>query len=109
MRKPAFFRAAMAKLLCAVLMGAALSGCSAIKLAYNNLPELGYWWLDGYFDFGDDQAQWVREDIARLHAWHRTNELGRYVVLLQRMERMAPGDTTAEQQPSGYRGEDPHR
>ena len=34
----------------------ALSACSAIKLGYNALPTLSYWWLDGYIDFSAEQA-----------------------------------------------------
>lgn len=75
----------------------ALSACSAIKLGYSNLPELGYWWLDGYLDFEDSQDQRVREDLSRLHAWHRGNELPRLAELLQRLERLAPADVSATQ------------
>ena len=32
-------------------VAAALAGCSAIKLGYNNLRRGRYWWLDGYVDF----------------------------------------------------------
>jgi hypothetical protein len=78
-------------------LAVALGGCSAIKLGYATLPELSYWWLDGYLDFDDTQRQRVREDIARIHAWHRTSELPRLAPLLQRAERMAPGEVTPEQ------------
>ncbi len=74
-----------------------LSGCSAIQLGYNALPEVSYWWLDGYLDFEDTQRERVREDIAAVHAWHRANELPQYATVLQRVERMVPADTTAEQ------------
>jgi hypothetical protein len=75
----------------------ALSACSAIKLGYNNLAEAGYWWLDGYLDFEDTQDQRVREDLSRLHAWHRGAELPRLAELLQRLERLVPGDVTPAQ------------
>lgn len=78
-------------------MALALSACSAIKLGYNNLPELGYWWLDGYLDFEDTQDQRVREDLSRLHAWHRGTELPRLAEMLQRLERLAPGEVSATQ------------
>jgi Family of unknown function (DUF6279) len=74
----------------------ALGACSAIKLGYNTLPQLSLWWLDGYIDFSDDQEQRVREDFARLHQWHRREELPKLSALLQQAERMAPGDITAE-------------
>lgn len=74
-----------------------LGACSAIKLGYNNLPELSYWWLDSYIDLTDAQAPRVREDLARLHQWHRNAELPRYVALLRRAEQMAGADLTAAQ------------
>ena len=74
-----------------------LSGCSAIKLGYVNLPNLGYWWLDNYVDFSDEQAPLVRDEIARLHAWHRQQELPKVLELLTRLEQMAPGEVSAAQ------------
>jgi hypothetical protein len=73
-----------------------LQGCSAIKIAYNNAPDLLYWWLDGYLDFNEAQTPKVREDIARLHQWHRTNELPRYADLVQRLEKMLPEPWTPD-------------
>ena len=74
-----------------------LQGCSAIKLAYNNVPELGYWWLDGYADLDDVQSLRVREELGRLLLWHRGNELVKIADLLQKVRQMAPADTTPEQ------------
>ncbi|HEY0823409.1 MAG TPA: DUF6279 family lipoprotein [Ramlibacter sp.] len=75
----------------------ALSACSAVKLGYNNLPHLTYWWLDGYVDFSDEQAPRVRDEIAALHAWHRQQELPKVLELLARMEQLAPGEISAQQ------------
>jgi hypothetical protein len=75
----------------------ALSACSAVKLGYMNLPHLAWWWLDGYADFSDEQEPRVRDAIAALHEWHRREELPRVAELLGRMERMAPGEITAQQ------------
>ena len=38
-----------------VLLG--LGGCSAVKLSYQNAPELTYWWLDSYLDLNDTQSR----------------------------------------------------
>src|SRR5215208_570321 len=78
-------------------LAAALSACSAIKLGYNNLGEVAYWWLDGYVEFSDEQASRVRDDLARLHLWHRTRELPRFAELLHRIEELAPDDVTPAQ------------
>jgi hypothetical protein len=79
----------------ALLLG--LSGCSAIKLGYNTLPEVAYWWLDGYADFTDTQRPVVRAELARLHAWHRAQELPRFAEMLGRLEQMVPGEITPQQ------------
>lgn len=89
--------ALFARIICLLSLAVALGGCSAIKFGYDNLAQLGYWWLDGFFDFDDPQGAAVRDDLARIHAWHRANELPRYGKLLQRLERMAPADVTPEQ------------
>ena len=69
-----------------------LQACSAIKLAYNNAPELGFWWLDAYVDFNDTQAPAVRTELARLLQWHRNDELPKIADLLQKAQRLAAAD-----------------
>lgn len=74
-----------------------LSGCSAIKIGYNNAASLSYWWLDGYVDFDDAQAQPVRDSLATVQAWHRHHELPALADLLQQMQTLAAGDVTPQQ------------
>lgn len=69
-----------------------MPACSAIKLAYNNAPELGYWWLDGYADFNDSQSLKARAELARLQLWHRSDELPKIADMLQRAQRLADAD-----------------
>jgi hypothetical protein len=90
------------RLLLAASVLALLGGCSAIKLAYNNLPDLGYWWVDGYADLNEVQSLQLRADLANLHAWHRKNELPRIADLLQQMQKSATADATPEQVCSLY-------
>ena len=71
-----------------------LQACSAIKLAYNNAPEFGFWWLDAYADFNDTQAPEVRSELARLLQWHRAEELPKIARLLQKTQRLAAADVT---------------
>ena len=78
-------------------LAAMLAGCSAIKLGYNNLDDIAYWWLDSYVDFSDEQSTRVREDLASLHAWHRRQELPAVIAMLQEMEKLAPGEVTPAQ------------
>jgi hypothetical protein len=89
--------AALARIIGLLTFAALVSGCSAVKLGYNNLDELAYWWVDRYLDFTEDQSRRVREDLARLHTWHRHEELPRINALLQRMEQLAPGEVSPAQ------------
>ncbi|MGJ7510603.1 DUF6279 family lipoprotein [Variovorax sp. GT1P44] len=89
--------AKLARIIGVLALGAVLAACSAIKLAYNNLPEVSYWWLDGYVDFDGTQTPRVRDELERLLAWHRQNELPKIVGLLQRAQVLAPNDITPEQ------------
>jgi hypothetical protein len=78
-------------------LAAALAGCSAVKLGYNNLGDVAYWWLDRYVDFSDEQSGRVREDLSRLHLWHRAQELPQLAKMLRHMEEFAPGEISPAQ------------
>lgn len=75
---------------------AALAACTPSKFAYNNAPELLYWWLDGYVDFSGDQPEQVRSELAQFQRWHRRNELPRYADALNGFAKRMPGEITAE-------------
>lgn len=81
----------------AIALAVGLGACSAIKLGYNQLPDLAFWWLDGYIDTNGAQTPRLRDDITRLHQWHRQNELPRYADLLQKMQQLAPGSLAPDQ------------
>jgi hypothetical protein len=89
--------AKLARIIGVLVLGAALAACSAIKLAYNNLPEVSYWWLDGYVDFDGTQTPRVRDELERLLAWHRQYELPKIIGMLQRAQALAPDDITPGQ------------
>ncbi|MFN6406509.1 MAG: DUF6279 family lipoprotein [Limnohabitans sp.] len=69
--------------LLALLVLLALQGCSAIKLGYQQLPTLSYWWLDSTVSFSSEQSVRAKEALEQLHQWHRREELPRYVSFLQ--------------------------
>lgn len=75
-----------------VAVAAALQACSAVKLAYNQAPELGYWYLDAYFDFTGAQSLQVKAELARLQAWHRQSQLPAYVESLQSLQQQMAAD-----------------
>jgi Family of unknown function (DUF6279) len=74
-----------------------MTGCSAIKLGYNNAPSIIYWWLDGYLDLNETQSLQVREGLTTLHTWHRSQALPVYADSLQKLQRLAPGNISPEQ------------
>ena len=80
-----------------VLAAWLLSGCSAIKLGYEQGPALSYWWLDAHLDFNSSQSPQVREALDRLQRWHRQRELPLYADLLARAATLAEGPIDAEQ------------
>ena len=81
----------------ALLFALVLPGCSAVKLGYNNAPEISYWWLDGYFDFNSNQSSQVRKELNAVQAWHRQSELPAYVKAIEKIQRLVPGKATPEQ------------
>jgi hypothetical protein len=74
-----------------------LSGCSTIKIVYNNSDDLLYWWLDGYADLQDSQKHLTRDALTELQHWHRQQQLPEYIALLQRIQAMAHNDITPAQ------------
>jgi lysyl-tRNA synthetase class I len=77
-------RALKILMLCMLVM---VSGCSLIRVAYNNGESLSYLWLDGYVDIESDQRPWVNERIGRVFEWHRKTQMKDYVVLLKQAQR----------------------
>ena len=74
-----------------------LSGCSTIKLVYNQSDDLLYWWIDAYADLQDGQKQLTRDTLTEVQRWHRQQQLPEYIALLQKMRAMAPNDITPAQ------------
>ena len=83
-----------------VLALTTLPGCStntAAKVAYNQSPDLAYWWLDDYADFNGVQSLQVKAALARLQDWHRQTQLPLYAQSLQGLQQLAPADINADQ------------
>lgn len=73
-----------------------LMSCSLVKTAYNNAPALIAWRLDDYFDFNAAQKAKLKPALRDLHAWHRKNELPRYVSLLDEIHDDLSHDVSAQ-------------
>lgn len=69
-----------------------LAGCSAWRLGYQNADSFSYWWLNRYVNFNDDQSPWVKEELTKFFAWHRSTQLPEYAQMLERAQtRLASG------------------
>ena len=93
---PFWFRIITASLM-AVAMSTILTGCSAVRLGYNKLPEIASWWLDSYIDFTDAQGPQAKVALQKLQAWHRKEELPAIAELLAQAQALAPQNITPEQ------------
>ena len=82
---------------CLSALAILLSGCGALRLGYNQAPELAYWWLDAYADFQRDQDPGVRGALDAFFRWHRRTQLGDYAQLLARAQAEVQQPATAAQ------------
>jgi Family of unknown function (DUF6279) len=96
-RRPPAQKDSMIRPLAAILTLLLLQGCSAIKLGYQQLPTLSYWWLDSAISFNDTQTDQAKEALAHLHHWHRSQELATYTDVLQRTIELSQNDVQASQ------------
>lgn len=85
-----------------VLAGLLLAGCSTVKLAYNQAPQLLSWQLNRYLDLTQPQAERVRDELADLHRWHRDTLLPEHAGLLQKLRQQLPAPMSAEQACRAY-------
>ena len=85
-----------------VLAGLLLAGCSTVKLAYNQAPQLLSWQLNRYLDLSQPQAERVRDELADLHRWHRDTLLPEHAGLLQKLRQQLPAPMSAEQACRAY-------
>jgi len=74
-----------------------LAGCSGARLAYNNADIVVRWMANDYFALEGPQEEDFKARLARFHAWHRSEELPRYSVLMTSAgDKLADGLTAAE-------------
>ena len=78
-------------------MSVIFTGCSAVRLGYNKLPDIASWWLDSYIDFSDAQGPQAKAALNKLQAWHRKEELPAIAELLVQAQALATQNITPEQ------------
>jgi hypothetical protein len=69
-----------------------LCGCSTMRFAYENADAYLRWKAGSYLDLAGDDAEELDDRIDDFHAWHRKNELPKYVKIAGEAEqRFADG------------------
>lgn len=94
--RPARIQNSIIGALLALLM-ALLSGCGTVRLAYNNAPQLAWWWVDAYVDFSRAQAPQVRQALDAFFTWHRSTQLADFLPLLTRAQVAVQTPLTPQQ------------
>ncbi|MEQ1776384.1 MAG: DUF6279 family lipoprotein [Burkholderiales bacterium] len=69
------------------LLLALLSGCSAIRIGYNQADTILAWMADDYFDFDAAQKHDFNTRIDRLLKWHRQEQLPEYAKFLSEIKQ----------------------
>ncbi len=93
MQRPSKKSLIILSLLLAVL---SFAGCAALRLTYNNAPDLTYWWADNYVDFEGAQRDRVKSDIAAWFRWHRAEQLPGYAQQLSLAAQQVVEPTTPD-------------
>lgn len=72
----------MAPAILLALSLAVLPGCSMIRIGYPQLDTIALWTADEYFELDPEQKQDFRVRFARIHEWHRYEQLPDYALFL---------------------------
>ncbi len=76
---------------------ALLSGCSAVRLGYDQAEPVLRWWADRHLDLSASQSRWLKDELRQFHVWHRQVELPAYADLVAVVARQSAGDIAAAQ------------
>lgn len=83
------------RLAIAILAILLLGACSSTTFFYNRLDFLIPWYMGRYVDLDREQSVFLDQQLLPFLAWHRNEELPRYVELLDEAERLLDGPVTA--------------
>ena len=84
------------KIISLIMLAAVLTGCSTLKIVYNQAPDLAYWYLDGHLNFTEVQSLQLKDELGRLQAWHRRTQLPIYLETLQKLQPQLAADVSAQ-------------
>jgi hypothetical protein len=75
------------KVVCTLVVAVLLSGCSTVRLVYDNADTYLRWRAALYLDLDGAMADELDERIAELMAWHRAQALPKYAQLVDEAAR----------------------
>ncbi len=83
----------------AAIIGATLllTGCNTPKLAYNNAPQLTWWWIDSYLDIASEASPRVKDALDQWFQWHRKTQLADYASFMASVGARTDGPITGAQ------------
>lgn len=86
----------LAWLVLLALCAALNSGCTLLRLGYGQLDTVAAWVADDYFDLDHEQEDEFRRRFARLHEWHRYEQLPDYAAFFREIRARAEKGLTRE-------------
>jgi hypothetical protein len=89
-------------LLAALAAGAVLSGCSAMRLAYDNADTYLHWRAGSYFDLHGEAGDELEERIDAFFDWHRAKALPNYARLSEEAAKRLGDGLSPEDLVWGY-------
>jgi hypothetical protein len=72
-----------------------LAGCSSTTFVYNRLDFILPWYLDDYVELNRAQDTFLDDQLAPFLAWHRSEELPRYVEIIDSIDAALDREMTA--------------
>ena len=73
-----------------------LVGCSTTTFVYNRIDFLLPWYLGSYVELTRDQKQYLDELLIPFFSWHRSEELPKYLEIINRVENILEGEVKPE-------------
>lgn len=78
-----------------LLLAIVITGCSTVRIGYDQVDHLGYWWVDRFLDLNSDKSPQFKADLKALHAWHRQSQLPEYARLSSALANRVEGDLSS--------------
>jgi len=69
---------ALKRFLHGFVLAMVITGCSTVRIGYDQADHLGYWWIDRYLDLSSEKSVQFKADLKALHTWHRQTQLPEY-------------------------------